>query len=167
MKWRDPMPTDCPSCGARFPVPVAALRSLRAACPGCGASLVATGERMLAEEARFRREVDPFLVAVALNERSGLAIPDGELDAVRSLDDLARAVAGLLPPGADRAARAGELVAEAARRSGRAYLLGEAGSDVVRAWLALGTGGHAEPLYGLESQEEKTPRGSWGKPPES
>jgi hypothetical protein len=25
----------------------------------------------------------------------------------------------------------------------------------------------AEPLYGLESQEEKTPRGSWGKPPES
>ena len=25
----------------------------------------------------------------------------------------------------------------------------------------------AEPLYGLESQEKKTPRGSWDKPPES
>jgi hypothetical protein len=101
---------------------------------------------MLAEEARFRREVDPFLVAFELNEQAGLAIPDSELDAVRTLDDLARAVASRLPPAADRELRAAELVAEAARRSGRAYLLGEAGSDVVRAWLGLGTGGHTEPV---------------------
>jgi hypothetical protein len=100
---------------------------------------------MLAEEARSRREVDPFLVAFELNEEAGLAIPDGELDAVRALDDLARAVAGHLPPAAGREARAAELVAGAARRSGRAYLLGEAGSDVVRGWLGLGSGGPAEP----------------------
>ena len=144
MKWLDPMPTGCPSCGGRFPVPVAALRSLRAACPGCGASLAATGERMLAEEARFRREVDLFFVALELNEQAGLSLPDSELDAMRSLDDLARAVANHLPPAADREARAAELVAEAARRSGRAYLLGETGADVVRAWSGLGTGGRAE-----------------------
>jgi hypothetical protein len=145
MKWLDPMPTDCPACGGRFPIPVAALRSLQAACPTCGASLAAVGERMLAEEARFRREVDPFLVAFDLDEEAGLGIPDSELDSVRSLDDLARAVACRLPPAADREARAAELVAEAARRSGRAYLLGEAGADLVRAWLGLGTGGQAEP----------------------
>jgi hypothetical protein len=145
MKWCDPMPTACPSCGGRFPVPVVALRSLQAACPGCGASLSATGEWMLAEEARFRREVDPFLVALELNEQVPWVIPDSQLDAMRSLDDLARAVIGRLPPAADRQVRAAELVAEAARRSGRAYLLGEAGSELVRAWLGLGTGGHAEP----------------------
>lgn len=144
MKWLDPMPTDCPDCGGRFSIPVAALRSLQAACPGCGASLAAIGERMLAEEARFRREVDPFIVGFELTEQAGLAIPDSELDATRSLDDLVRAVANHLPPAADREARAAELVAEAARRSGRAYLLDEAGSDVVRAWLRSGTGEQAE-----------------------
>ena len=56
MKWRDPMPTNCPACGGKFPISVAALRSLRAACPGCGASLAAAGERMLAEEDRVHRE---------------------------------------------------------------------------------------------------------------
>src|SRR5579872_896792 len=58
MRWLDPMPTDCPACGGQFPVPVAELRSLRAACPGCGGSLAATGERMIAEEARIGGEVD-------------------------------------------------------------------------------------------------------------
>ena len=144
--WLDPMPTDCPSCGGRFPIPVAALRSLRAACPGCCASLSATGERMLAQEARFRREVDPFLVAFDLSEQTDLGIPDSELDAVRSLDDLARAVASRLPPAADREARAAELVAEAARRSDCGYLLVEEGAKMVRAWLGLGTGGRAKPL---------------------
>jgi hypothetical protein len=77
MKWLDPMPTDCPSCGGRFAVPVAALRSLGAACPRYGSSLAAIGEWMLLEEARFRREVDPFLVAFELNEQGGLGSGDG------------------------------------------------------------------------------------------
>jgi hypothetical protein len=149
MKWRDPMPTHCPACGGRFPVPAAALRSLRAVCPGCGASLAAVGERMLAvfarEQARFRREIGPFLVGFELEEEAHLGIPDSELDTPRSLNDLVRAVAGHLPPAADREARAAELVADAARRSGYAWLLGEADSDVVRAWLGLGASGRAEP----------------------
>jgi hypothetical protein len=99
---------------------------------------------MLAEETRFRREVDPIVVAFELTWETGLALPDSELEAARSLDDLARTVAGHLPPGAGREVRAAELVAGAARRSGRAYMLGEAGSDVVRAWLGLGSGGPAE-----------------------
>jgi hypothetical protein len=149
MKWCDPMPTYCPACNGRFPVPVTALRSLRAVCPGCGASLAAVAERMLAkfalDQARFRREVDPFLVGFELNEEAALGIPDSELDAVRSLDDLIRAVAGRLPPGADRERRGAELVAEAARRSGCAYLLNESGAEMVRAWLGIGTGEPAEP----------------------
>jgi hypothetical protein len=64
MKWLDPMPTVCPVCADRYPIPVAALRSLRAVCPGCGASLAALGERMLAEEARLSRQVDMLLVAL-------------------------------------------------------------------------------------------------------
>jgi hypothetical protein len=107
---------------------------------------------MLAEEARFRREVDPFLVAFDLEERTGLGIPDDELDATKSLNDLVRTVASRLPPAADRELQAAELVAGAARQSGCGYLLGEAGADVVRAWLALGTSGHAEPFYGLFRQ---------------
>jgi hypothetical protein len=99
---------------------------------------------MLAEEARFHREVDPIIVAFELTKEAGLAVPDSELDAARSLDDLARAVVGHLPPGAGREARAAELVAGAARRSGCAYMLGEAGSDLVRAWLGLGSGDPAE-----------------------
>ena len=149
MKWCDPMPTHCPACGGRFPVAVAALRSLRAACPGCGASLAAVAERMLAEfaldQARFRREIGPFLVGFDLEEEAGLGIPDSELDAVQSLNDLVRVVVAHLPPAVNREARAAELVAEAARRSGCRWLLGESDSDVVRAWLGLGTGGQAEP----------------------
>ena len=97
MMWLDPMPTDCPACGGRFPVAVAELRSLRATCPDCGASFAAVGEQMLAVEARFYREVDPFIVAYELEERAGLGIPDDELSATQSLDDLVRAVADRLP----------------------------------------------------------------------
>jgi hypothetical protein len=109
---------------------------------------------MLAEEARFGREVDPFLVAYELTEEAGLAIPDRELDAVQSLDDLARAVADHLPQEAGREARAAELVAGAARRSGCAYLLGETGSEVVRAWLGCGSGWQDEPGAPAERPRE-------------
>ena len=145
MKWSDPATIHCPECGGDFPVRVAALRSLRAACPGCDASLAAIGKSMLAEEARFRREVDPLLVAFNLEQQASLGISDSELDAIQSLDDLARAIVGRLSPTADREARAAELVADAARRIGRVYLLDEAGADLVRAWLGLGTGEQAEP----------------------
>jgi hypothetical protein len=64
MKWLDPMPANCPACGGRSPVPVAALRSLRATCPDCGASLAPVGERMLAEEARVHREVERLLAKI-------------------------------------------------------------------------------------------------------
>ncbi|WP_020474763.1 hypothetical protein [Zavarzinella formosa] len=144
MKWADPMTIICPACDGRFPISVAALRSLRAACPGCGASLTAKGEWMLAEEARFRREIAPIVVAFELEEEAGRVIPDNELDAARSLDDLARVVAVNLPPMAGRETRAAELVAAAARRSGYAYLLDETGADVMRAWLGLGRGGQVE-----------------------
>jgi hypothetical protein len=136
MKWLDPMPTDCPACGDRFSIPVDALRSLQAVCPGCGASLAATGESMLSVEARFKREVGPILVGVEVEERTGMRIPDSVFDAEPSLNVLVRAVADRLPPAADREAKAAELVVEAARRSGSSWLLGEAGSEVVRAWLA-------------------------------
>lgn len=139
MKWCDPMPTDCPSCGGHFPIPTAALRSLQAVCPGCGASLAAVAERILAvfaqAQARFEREVGPFLVAFELEEDAGLGIPDSELDATRSLNDLVRSVADRLPPAADRESRAAQLVVEAARRMGHTWLLDEADSDVVRVWL--------------------------------
>ena len=126
MKWLDPMPIDCPVCGGRFPVPAADLRSLRAACPGCGASLAPAGERMLAEEDRICRQIDLLLVAIDLEEHAGLVLTDAELDAARSLGELAGAVAGRLHPAADREARAAELVTEAARRAAP-RLLAEAG----------------------------------------
>jgi hypothetical protein len=128
MKWLDPMPTACPACGRRSRVPVAALRSLRATCPRCGASLAAAGQRMLAEETRVGRQIDLVLVAIDLEEHAGLVLTDGEVDAARSLEDLVRAVAGRLPPATDREARATELVAEAARRVAP-RLLGEATSS--------------------------------------
>ena len=114
IKWVNPMPTNCPACGKRFPIPVASLKSLRATCPGCAASLAAVGEDMLAEEARFRREVGLFEVAFELAEQG--AITDSEVDAARSLEDLARFVAARLPSAAAREARAAELVSEVARR---------------------------------------------------
>jgi hypothetical protein len=115
MQWLDPMPTNCPACGGQFPIPVAALLSLRAACPGCGASLAKAGEEMLAHEARIHRSYNLLLVACEL-DRDGVALSDGELEAAHSLGDLARAVADHLHPVADREARAAELVTEAARR---------------------------------------------------
>ena len=80
MKWLDPMPIDCPGCGGRFPVPVAALRSLQATCPSCGASLTANGERMLAEESRIARQVDLILVAIDLEDQTGINLTDAELE---------------------------------------------------------------------------------------
>src|SRR5262245_24144959 len=108
MKWLDPMPTTCPACGRRFPIRVADLRSLRAACPGCGASLAAAGERMLAEEDRIGQQIDLLLVAIDLEEHAGVVLADGEVDAARSLVDLVRAVTGRLRPAADAEARATE-----------------------------------------------------------
>jgi hypothetical protein len=145
MRWLDPMPTACPVCGGRFPVPVAALRSLRAACPGCGASLAAAGERMLAEEARVNRQVGLIAVAFELGEQTGLDILDSsEFDAAGSLTDLVRIVAGRLPPSADREARAAELVVETARRVAPLQL-SEAGEDERIARLRLADSKHAEP----------------------
>jgi hypothetical protein len=71
---------------------------------------------MLREEARVHRQVGLLLVAIDLEETAGLILTDGEVNALRSLDDLACGVVGRLPPGMDREARAAELVAEAARR---------------------------------------------------
>ncbi len=70
MKWLDPMPIDCLACGGRFPVPVLALRSLQATCPGCGSSLAQVGERMLAEEARVHRQVERLLAEIESEERT-------------------------------------------------------------------------------------------------
>ena len=144
MKWLDPAPINCSACGGQFLIPVADLRSLQAFCPGCGASHAAIGKSMLAQEARFRREVDPFLVAFNLEEETHLGIPDSELDAIQSLDDLGRAVFGRLSPAADREAKAAEIVANAALQFDCAYLLDEAGAELVRAWLGLNSGGQAE-----------------------
>jgi hypothetical protein len=142
MRWLDPMPTDCPACGGRFPIPVAELRSLRAACPGCGASLAASGERMIAEEARIGGEVDLFQVGYELSERYGL--PDDVLLGSRTLGDLAHAVAGRLDQAADREARATEIVAEAARRIAP-LLLSETGPAERLARLRFAYSKHAEP----------------------
>jgi hypothetical protein len=126
-------------------VPVAALRSLRATCPGCGAWLAAAGERMLAEEARVGRQVDLIAVAFELDEQTGLVILDSsEFDAAGSLSDLVRVVAGRLPPSADREARAAELVVETARRVAP-RLLSEAGEDERIARLRLADGKRADP----------------------
>ena len=142
MKWLDPMPTNCPACGGRFRIPVADLRSLRAACPGCGASLAAAGEWMLAEEARFGGEIDLFVVGYELSEQYGLA--DDDLFAARSLSDLARSVAERLDPAADRQERAAEVVADTARRVAP-LLLSPTGSDERIARLRLAYSKQVEP----------------------
>jgi hypothetical protein len=147
MRWLDPMPTDCPGCGGRFPIPVAELRSLRAVCPGCGGSLGAVGERMLAEEARIGGEVDLFQVGYELSER--YALPDDVLLGSRTLGDLARAVAGRLDPAADREARAAEIVAEVAGRVAP-LLLREDGPAERLARLRLASSKHAEPSAGAD-----------------
>ena len=149
----DPCPIDCPACGGRFPIRAAALRSLRATCPGCGASLAAVGERMLAESARMCQQIDLFWVAFDLHERLGSIILDEPLGATiaddeggagLSLDGLVRAVAGLLLPAADAETRAAELVGEAARRVAP-RLLSEASLDERIAELRLAYSGQAEP----------------------
>jgi hypothetical protein len=141
MRWLDPMPTDCPACGGQSPISVVALRSLRAACPRCGASLAAKGERMLAEEARIGGEVELFMVGYELSEQYGLR--DDELVTFRTLGDLARAVAGCLDPAADREARAAEIVAEVAGRVAP-LLLREDGPAERLAQLRLACSNHVE-----------------------
>jgi hypothetical protein len=116
MKWLDPMPTDCLACGGRFPVPVTVLLSLRATCPSCGASLAVVGERMLTEEARIGGQVDLLLVAIDLEEHTGLVLTDAEVETAQSLAGLSSAVARLLDPAPDNDARATALVTESARR---------------------------------------------------
>jgi hypothetical protein len=133
MKWRDPMPVCCPSCGRQGKARVAELRSLRAVCPHCGGSLAATGERMLAEEARLRPVIDRAIglchVIMHLEEHAGLTIPwGGEGDGVESLGDLVRVVAGRLGATAEGETRAAELVAGAARQVAP-WLLDEAASS--------------------------------------
>ena len=128
MKWLDPMPTDCPECGGRFPVPVAALRSLRATCPSCGVSLAMAGERMLAEEGRIGLQIDLLLVAIDLEEHAGLILTDAEVEAAQSLAGMSGAVARRLDPAPDREARATALVAESARRVAP-RLLGDAANN--------------------------------------
>lgn len=127
MKYRDPQPTVCSECDRRFSVSVAALRSLRAVCPGCGATLAAIGESMLQEEARIGRQIDLIIVSLALDEQNGWAITDSaDRSEELSLDGLIHSVAALLHPAADREARATELVTEVARRVAP-RLLSEAG----------------------------------------
>ena len=117
MKWRDPAPIDCHACGDQSLVAVAALRLLRAACPQCGASFAAVGERMLAEERRIGREISRVGVAFELDEQTGLVVlDDSEFDSGRPLRDVIRIVARLLHPAADREEQAARLVTEAARR---------------------------------------------------
>lgn len=116
MKWQDPLVTQCSECGRQTPVSVAALRSLLATCPHCGASFAADGERMLAEEARIGRQIDLSLVAIELEEHKHWVILDCKDGNELSLEGLIRTVAGLLHPAADCEARAVELVTEAARR---------------------------------------------------
>jgi len=114
MKWRDPQPVSCPSCGQRSAARVADLRSLRATCPRCGGSLAAAGERMLAEEKRIGREIDLFRVGYELQEQYGL--PDSVILTARTLRELACALADRLGPAVGCEARAAEIVAETARR---------------------------------------------------
>ncbi len=142
MKWLDPLPTDCPACGGRFLVPVAALRSLRAACPNCGASLAAAGERMLAEEARVGREIDLFNVGYELQEQFGL--PDSVILTAQTLEALARPLADRLGSAVDCEVRAAELVAEIARRVAPLLLI-EAGLEMRIARLRLAYGKQTEP----------------------
>jgi hypothetical protein len=63
-RWPDPLPTTCPSCGRRSPVPLAELQSLRAVCLRCGASLASVGELLLAKQAWLRTEIDRAVAEV-------------------------------------------------------------------------------------------------------
>ena len=154
MRWLDPMPTDCPSCGGQFPISVADLRALRAVCPGCGGSLAAKGERMLAEEARIGGEIDLFNVAYELSEPYDLQ--DDVLLGSRTLEDIAHAVAGRLDQSPDRETRATEIVVEVARRLAP-LLLSENGPAERLARLRLACSKHAEQLYAPLFLSENTP----------
>jgi len=140
----DPAPIKCSECGGTFPVTVAALKSLRAVCAGCAASLAAVGEGMFAEEARIGRQIDLFHVALELDERNGWNVLDTHDESEWTLEGLARSVVGFLPPTAGGIAAATELVAETARRVAP-RLLSEVGLEAsiadlklrYAAWLAI------------------------------
>jgi hypothetical protein len=90
--------------------------SLRAVCPGCGASLASAGKERLTWYAGYCREINLFFVGYELQTVEGIDLSDSEVETAQSLEDLTRAVANRLPPGPDREARAVELVTKVARR---------------------------------------------------
>ena len=75
-RWPDPLPTLCPGCGRRSPVPLVDLRSLRAVCPQCGMSLSSAGEQLLAQEAWLRTEIDRAVEQVWAELDAENAAPD-------------------------------------------------------------------------------------------
>jgi hypothetical protein len=168
MKWPATIKTVCAACDHRFPIPTADLLSLEAVCPGCGASLASAGEEHLRWSAGYRREIDLFMVGYELQTAAGVELSDSEVFAARSLEDLTCAVAGRLPPAADREARAVELVTQTARQVAPDLLLD--GAEYVRrvmqserAWWRSRPRGQAGP--GAAVDRPRDPGSSDSKPP--
>jgi hypothetical protein len=120
MKFADPLALTCPRCAAVSRHNSKDLLALTATCPACGSSLNEVGVRL----GRNLDEVRAFAawaeVLLCVEDRLGVSIADAEaLDKAQrgadlTLRDLARLVSGYVPPGADSAWRALEVVLEAA-----------------------------------------------------
>jgi hypothetical protein len=122
MRFMDPCPVTCPTCGAASEQPVADLLGLRASCPACDGSLAAIGSRM-------RETVDEMAafctwanILMQVESKLGASIDDAEMftedrhphQITRlTLRDLARLVARYLPQTPDADGRAVRLVLEA------------------------------------------------------
>jgi hypothetical protein len=116
MRYANPALVQCPACRGDSSQRVAELLRLSAACPKCGAGLQAIGLKM-------RRSLDDWhlfclriQLAMEVEEVIGMEIADQEIEPVRTLRDLARAVAAHLPPGSGSLERAVIIVQDAARR---------------------------------------------------
>ncbi len=91
MYYLDPLPTQCDKCGRKDKYDIEVLRSLKATCNTCGASLSSTGESINKNLEGVRSFADLIVLVMAIDDKLNLDICDEDLENIENLktvDDL-------------------------------------------------------------------------------
>lgn len=92
MQFEDPQPFNCPHCGAAQVAPVKLLLALTVNCENCERDVSAVGLRMreyLNAWSTFSAKVE---LAVALERKFAVTVPDEDLEKSGSIEELASAI---------------------------------------------------------------------------
>jgi hypothetical protein len=119
MRFIDPHPIDCPTCGAHSEQPVKELLALRACCPRCGHTFEAEGRRMRKVSEEWGTFCTFAEIVMCVEDALGVAIPDGDLcQRLHSLTlrDIARHIQTYLPLTIDVEQIAIQMVFDATRK---------------------------------------------------